>query len=58
VCRRAERLVVTLNQKEHVEALVIVYFNRLSDYLFVLSRAMSKDLAVDEVIWKPRKGLI
>ncbi len=55
VGRRAERLVVTLNEKEPVEILIIKYLNRLSDYLFVLSRAMAKDLSVEEVIWKSRK---
>src|SRR5688572_11548295 len=33
VCRRAERLVIALNETESVDALVVVYLNRLSDYL-------------------------
>jgi cob(I)alamin adenosyltransferase len=37
-----------------VEAIVIRYLNRLSDFLFVLARKLSKDLAVDEVAWNPR----
>lgn len=55
VCRRAERLAVTLLQgsDEH-EWLIIKYLNRLSDYLFVLSRFMAAKLGADEVIWKPR----
>ncbi|HXA00913.1 MAG TPA: cob(I)yrinic acid a,c-diamide adenosyltransferase [Cytophagaceae bacterium] len=55
VCRRAERLVVSLEQKEFVPELVVIYLNRLSDYLFVLSRMMSKELKGEEIIWKPRK---
>ena len=55
VCRRAERLVVELNEIEEVESVVIQYLNRLSDYLFVLSRKFSNDLKADEKPWKPRK---
>ena len=54
VCRRAERLVIHLSEESPVEDLVIMYLNRLSDYLFVLSRAMAHDLGVAEVTWKPR----
>ncbi|GAB3313238.1 cob(I)yrinic acid a,c-diamide adenosyltransferase [Larkinella ripae] len=54
VCRRAERLVIALNDEETVDPLVIQYLNRLSDYLFVLSRKMAFELAAEEVSWKPR----
>jgi cob(I)alamin adenosyltransferase len=54
VCRRAERAVIHLQQGEEVEAIVIRYLNRLSDYLFMLCRAMTYELGVEEVIWKPR----
>ena len=55
ICRRAERLCV--NMQEHglfIDPLVIKYINRLSDYLFVLSRYAGHLLQVDEVAWKPR----
>ena len=55
ICRRAERLCV--NMQEHglfVDPLVIKYINRLSDYLFVLSRHVGHLLLVEEVSWKPR----
>ncbi len=55
VCRRAERLCV--NMQEHdifVEPLVIKYLNRLSDYLFVVSRYAGHLLGVAEIAWKPR----
>lgn len=55
VCRRAERLCVLMNQSEKIEPLVIKYLNRLSDFLFVLSRKMAKDLNAKEVKWQPRK---
>jgi cob(I)alamin adenosyltransferase len=54
VCRRAERLVIALQEESFVEDLVIKYLNRLSDYLFVLSRKMVYELGVAEVAWKPR----
>lgn len=54
VCRRAERLVIALNTTESVEPMVIKYLNRLSDYLFMLSRQMTLELKAEETPWKPR----
>ncbi len=54
VCRRAERLVIHLGEESFVAALVVMYLNRLSDYLFVLSRAIAHELGVAEVTWKAR----
>ena len=54
VCRRAERLVVHLQEDAFVADLVAIYLNRLSDYLFVLSRRMAFELGVEEVTWQPR----
>ena len=55
VCRRAERSSVFLkDQGEFVDDLVIKYLNRLSDYLFVLSRFIASKLGVDEIPWSPR----
>jgi cob(I)alamin adenosyltransferase len=54
VCRRAERLVIALNQADPINELVIKYLNRLSDYLFVLCRMMTYDLQSIETPWKPR----
>lgn len=54
VCRRAERLVIALSNQEHVDPLVVKYLNRLSDYLFVLCRMMTKELGAEEIPWKPR----
>lgn len=55
VCRRAERLAVHLSHNEPVADIAIKYLNRLSDYLFVLARKLSKELNADEVQWIPRK---
>ncbi|MBK0401995.1 cob(I)yrinic acid a,c-diamide adenosyltransferase [Adhaeribacter sp. BT258] len=54
VCRRAERLTIGLQEESFVAELVIQYLNRLSDYLFVLSRKMAHELNAEEVPWKPR----
>lgn len=53
VCRRAERLVIALNALEAIDPLVIRYLNRLSDYLFMLSRKMGSELNIEETPWKP-----
>jgi cob(I)alamin adenosyltransferase len=52
VCRRAEREVVTLAREENVNPAVVVYLNRLSDLLFVLSRVFN-DNGRDDVLWQP-----
>ncbi len=54
VCRRAERIIVDLSSHEKVEEIVPQYMNRLSDYLFVLSRKLTQDLGAEESPWKPR----
>ena len=55
VCRRAERMATQLFEKEPFEENVLSYINRLSDYLFVLARKLSKDLKADEIKWIPEK---
>ena len=54
VCRRAERLAVTLARQpgEDVPRDLIVYLNRLSDLLFVLARAVNRRAGVADVVWK------
>lgn len=54
VCRRVERLVIALDAQEKIDALVVQYLNRLSDYLFMLSRKMTAELNAEETPWKPR----
>lgn len=56
VCRRAERLIVDLSEKDVVDALVIQYMNRLSDHLFVLSRYLAHNDGAEEITWAPRKS--
>jgi cob(I)alamin adenosyltransferase len=54
VCRRSERLVCNLSEISYVNPSIIIYLNRLSDYLFVLSRKLMSDHKIEEVLWKPR----
>ncbi len=54
VCRRAERLAVHLAEESIVDEKVIIYLNRLSDYLFVLARKLCFDSNFNENEWHPR----
>jgi cob(I)alamin adenosyltransferase len=54
VCRRAERLIVHLSEESEVPETAIQYMNRLSDYLFVLSRKIGQEKGAIESPWKPR----
>ena len=53
VCRRAERLVTTLGRHEAIGDQCLVYLNRLSDLLFVLSRWAAKVRSEPETLWFP-----
>ena len=55
VCRRAERLVVELADSEPINRSVLVFLNRLSDYLFVLARKLTFQLQAEEIKWIPEK---
>ncbi|NIM02058.1 MAG: cob(I)yrinic acid a,c-diamide adenosyltransferase [Acidobacteria bacterium] len=54
VCRRAERLVVALSEKEEIGAETVRYLNRLSDALFVMARFENKSKGVEDVCWDSR----
>lgn len=54
VCRRAERLVTQLAEHSEVDSSVLIYLNRLSDYLFVLARKLSFDSGREENKWISR----
>jgi cob(I)alamin adenosyltransferase len=55
VCRRAERCCVRLELESlEVDPLILKYLNRLSDYLFVLSRFTGHEMKIVEIPWKPR----
>ena len=52
VCRRAERRVVQLSELEKVDHHILQFLNRLSDYLFVLSRYIALQEGVTETKWE------
>jgi cob(I)alamin adenosyltransferase len=54
VCRRAERLSVHLAEDSFVDEKVIIYLNRLSDYLFTLGRKIANEQQIPENEWIPR----
>ena len=54
ICRRAERLAIGLHESEPIENTLLIYLNRLSDFLFILARKISSDRNVEEIPWKPR----
>jgi cob(I)alamin adenosyltransferase len=56
VCRRAERLVVSLSINESVEALILSYLNRLSDWLFVYARTLTRFYNAPEIVWQTRNN--
>lgn len=54
ICRRAERLVVGVAEEAEIDENILKYLNRLSDYLFVLSRYLTKELNAEEIPWIPK----
>lgn len=56
VCRRAERLVVTLAREAPIGPGVLIYLNRLADFLFVFARALNRRAQVAEEPWNPRSA--
>ncbi len=55
VCRRAERRMTALFEMQAFDNNYLSYINRLSDYLFVLARKLSKDYGAEEIPWMPEK---
>ena len=55
ICRRAERNISKLNAKQPTQPEVLIYLNRLSDFIFVLARKLSKELQAEEIKWIPSK---
>lgn len=55
ICRRAERITTLLNDESTINPKILVYLNRLSDYLFVLARKLTIDNQAQEIPWIPEK---
>lgn len=56
VCRRAERRLITLSQREQISPLVLQYLNRLSDLMFVLARVFNRHTGYGDVLWQQGKN--
>jgi cob(I)alamin adenosyltransferase len=48
-------MITYLNENEPVDPIILVFINRLSDYLFVLARKLSASLKAEEIKWIPEK---
>ena len=55
ICRRAERSISKLHIEHPTQPEILIYLNRLSDFIFVLARKLSKELDADEIKWIPNK---
>lgn len=55
VCRRAERIVVSLAREENINPPVVKYLNRLSDLLFVLCRVLARQDGQSEILWDKQR---
>lgn len=53
VCRRAERNILKLHETDPVDDIIVKYFNRLSDYYFLLARMLTHLSGTPEIPWKP-----
>ena len=56
ICRRAERKALEAAGAHTINPLTLVYLNRLSDLLFILSRAANAASGNEEPLWKPGGG--
>ncbi|HEY9168677.1 MAG TPA: cob(I)yrinic acid a,c-diamide adenosyltransferase [Lutibacter sp.] len=55
VCRRAERITTQLSDESAINPQILMYLNRLSDYLFMLARKLTIDNKAEEIAWIPEK---
>lgn len=53
VCRRAERAALRADQKYGIDAVVLIFLNRLSDYFYLLGRTLTVHFEVEETLWIP-----
>lgn len=51
-CRRAEREIVSLSRQEKIQPEILIYLNRLSDFLYVLARWVNQKEGYPEKIWR------
>lgn len=56
VCRRAERDAIAAASESPVNPHLLVWLNRLSDFLFLLARLANHEAGIPEPLWKPDKA--
>jgi len=56
ICRRAERIAVSLSHEQEIPAEAVQYLNRLSDAFFVWSRWANHRMGVPEILWAPNES--
>jgi len=56
VARRVESAVTILSKDQIINPIVLVYLNRLSDFLFVAARLINKRLGIKDIAWRPRES--
>ena len=54
VCRRTERIILRLNEDFELDPAILQFYNRLSDYFFVISRKIATLLAIQQLPWKSK----
>jgi cob(I)alamin adenosyltransferase len=54
ICRKAERRATALSETDVIDEKIIIYLNRLSDYLFVFARKMNQESGMEDLPWKAR----
>ncbi|HDR68378.1 MAG TPA: cob(I)yrinic acid a,c-diamide adenosyltransferase [Bacteroidaceae bacterium] len=56
VCRRVERMIISLSIELEIEDIIIIFYNRLSDYFYMLSRKLAFNKGIVQAGWKPGVG--
>lgn len=52
VCRRCERIAVSLSRQSQINGLTLIFLNRLSDFLFVVARSLARQQGGREILWR------
>ncbi|MFR9541942.1 MAG: cob(I)yrinic acid a,c-diamide adenosyltransferase [Rikenellaceae bacterium] len=55
ICRRAERRAIVVAQSHPLDEAVLIFLNRLSDYLYLLGRTLTAYCKVEEMLWIPEE---
>lgn len=56
ICRRAERQIVAFSMDRPISPIILTYFNRLSDWLFIQARRANQLARVEDILWSGKKG--